>query len=38
MTLIGGALTADAVGAQAGTIGYEVLTSLGVRYHCTWKA
>ncbi len=29
VTLIGGELAADAVGAQAGTIGYEVLTSLG---------
>ena len=38
VTLIGGELTADAVGAQAGTIGYEVLTSLGARYHRTWKA
>jgi alanine racemase len=25
--------TADAVGARAGTIGYEVLTALGRRYH-----
>ena len=38
VTLIGGELSADVVGAQAGTIGYEVLTSLGARYHRTWKA
>lgn len=31
-TLIGDALTLDEVGAGAGTIGYEVLTSLGNRY------
>ena len=37
VTLIGGELTADEVGAQAGTIGYEVLTSLGARYHRVWK-
>lgn len=38
VTLIGGELSADVVGAQAGTIGYEVLTSLGRRYHRHWKA
>jgi alanine racemase len=32
VTLIGGALTVDRVGRNAGTIGYEVLTSLGKRY------
>jgi len=37
VTLIGGELSADAVGAQAGTIGYEVLSALGARYHRTWK-
>jgi alanine racemase len=37
VTLIGGELGVDAVGAQAGTIGYEVLTSLGTRYHRVWK-
>ena len=37
VTLIGGELDADAVGAQAGTIGYEVLSSLGHRYHRIWK-
>ncbi len=31
-TLIGGELDIDAVGARAGTIGYEILTSLGRRY------
>jgi alanine racemase len=36
-TLIGGALTLDAMAAQAGTIGYEVLTNLGRRYHRIWK-
>jgi alanine racemase len=30
--LIGDGLTIDEVGARAGTIGYEVLTSLGKRY------
>ena len=38
VTLIGGELDVDAVGAQAGTIGYEVLTSLGHRYHRIWKS
>ena len=37
VTLIGGELNVDAVGAQAGTIGYEVLSSLGARYHRDWK-
>ena len=37
VTLIGGELGVDAVGAQAGTIGYEVLSSLGRRYHRIWK-
>lgn len=32
LTLLGGALTVDAVAARAGTIGYEVLTSLGARF------
>lgn len=31
--LIGKRLTVDEVGRRAGTIGYEVLTSLGTRYH-----
>ena len=37
VTLIGGELGVDAVAAQAGTIGYEVLSSLGRRYHRIWK-
>jgi alanine racemase len=37
VTLIGRDLDADTVGSQAGTIGYEVLTSLGARYSRTWK-
>jgi len=36
-TLIGAGLTLDEVAAQAGTISYEVLTSLGQRYHRIWK-
>jgi alanine racemase len=32
VTLIGDDLTIDEVGARAGTIGYEILTSLGRRY------
>ena len=36
-TLIGDGLDVDEVGAQAGTIGYEVLTSLGRRYHRVYK-
>jgi alanine racemase len=32
VTLIGGDLTIDEVGRRAGTIGYEILTSLGRRY------
>jgi alanine racemase len=38
VTLIGGELDLDAVGAQAGTIGYEILSSLGRRYHRVWKS
>ncbi len=38
VTLIGDGLTLDEVAAQAGTISYEVLTSLGHRYHRVWKA
>ena len=38
VTLIGGELSVDTVGAQAGTIGYEVLSSLGHRYHRIWKS
>jgi alanine racemase len=36
VTLIGGALGVDEVASQAGTIGYELLTNLGNRYHRTW--
>jgi alanine racemase len=32
VTLIGDDLTLDEVGRRAGTIGYEILTSLGTRY------
>jgi len=32
VTMIGGSLTVDEVGRRAGTIGYEILTSLGRRY------
>jgi alanine racemase len=32
-TLIGGELSLEAVAAASGTINYEVLTSLGRRYH-----
>ena len=37
VTLIGGELTVDSVAAEAGTIGYEVLTNLGRRYHRVWR-
>jgi alanine racemase len=33
VTLIGGELSLERVAAAAGTINYEVLTSLGRRYH-----
>jgi alanine racemase len=36
-TLIGGDIGVDELGAAAGTIGYEVLTSLGQRYHRIYK-
>jgi len=36
-TLIGAGLELDAVATQAGTISYEVLTSLGRRFHRVWK-
>ncbi len=38
VTLIGEGLTLDEVAEQAGTISYEVLTSLSRRYHRVWKA
>jgi alanine racemase len=37
VTLIGEGITVDEVGALAGTIGYEVLTSLGRRHHRVYK-
>jgi alanine racemase len=36
-TLIGGDLGVDELGAACGTVGYEVLTSLGRRYHRVYK-
>ena len=36
-TLIGGEMTVDALAAAAGTIGYEVLTGLGRRYHRVYR-
>ncbi|MEA2987418.1 MAG: alanine racemase [Alphaproteobacteria bacterium] len=36
-TLIGDTIGVDELGAAAGTIGYEVLTSLGRRYHRVYK-
>jgi alanine racemase len=35
-TLIGGGITVDEVATWSGTIGYEVLTSLGRRYRREW--
>jgi alanine racemase len=37
VTLIGEGITVDAFAVRAGTIGYEVLTSLGHRYHRVFK-
>jgi alanine racemase len=37
VTLIGDELTVDALASAAGTIGYEVLTSLGRRYHRVYR-
>lgn len=36
-TLIGDGLSLDEVASQAGTISYEILTSLGRRFHRIWK-
>ena len=36
-TLLGGDIGVDALAASAGTIGYEVLTSLGRRYHRVYR-
>ena len=38
VTLIGGEIGVDELAAAAGTIGYDVLTSLGHRYQCVYKA
>ena len=37
VTLIGDEITVDDVANAAGTIGYEVLTSLGRRYHRVYR-
>ena len=37
VTLIGGEIGVDELAAAAGTIGYEVLTSLGHRYHRVYR-
>ncbi len=37
VTLIGDGITVDAVANVAGTIGYEILTSLGRRYHRVYR-
>ncbi|HEY1474052.1 MAG TPA: alanine racemase [Pseudolabrys sp.] len=37
VSLIGGEMTVDALATAAGTIGYEVLTSLGRRYHRVYR-
>jgi alanine racemase len=37
VTLIGGEISVDDVASTAGTIGYEVLSSLGQRYHRSYK-
>jgi alanine racemase len=36
--LLGEAHTVDDLAAEAGTIGYEILTSLGRRYHRVWRS
>ena len=36
-TLIGNGMDIDELGAAMGTVGYEVLTSLGARYHRVYK-
>jgi alanine racemase len=36
VTLIGGDITIDDLAEWTGTIGYEVLTNLGARYHRVW--
>jgi alanine racemase len=37
VTLIGDGITPDDLAAAAGTIGYEILTSLGARYRRVWQ-
>ena len=37
VTLIGGDITVDDVAARSGTIGYEILTRLGHRYHRVYR-
>ena len=37
-TLIGDDISVDEVATAAGTIGYEVLTGLGRRYHRVYRA
>jgi alanine racemase len=37
VTLIGEGITVDELAHHFGTIGYEVLTSLGRRYACVYK-
>jgi alanine racemase len=37
VTLIGGEITVDTLAGAAGTIGYEVLTGLGRRYHRAYR-
>jgi alanine racemase len=37
VTLIGGEIGVDELAAAAGTIGYEVLTNLGRRYHRVYR-
>lgn len=37
VTLLGGDIGVDELAVAAGTIGYEVLTSLGHRYHCVYR-
>ena len=38
VTLIGGEITVDTLAGAAGTIGYEVLTGLGRRYHRAYRS
>jgi alanine racemase len=38
VALIGDGLSLDEAAEQAGTIAYELLTSLGRRYHRVWKS